>query len=154
MTDEEEDRYSSCDRYLLFAAVYGFSRACVWLDQTEFMRGKKTGMLVGFLSGIMADVFWGSSLGLYALIYTLIGYLNGCFRRLFFDDDIKLPLALIAASEMIYGTFIYFCIFMLQGEFNFLFYLAHIHHPGHPGLIPGDPSHKPRAGNRRTKECK
>ncbi len=91
-----------------------------------FMRGKKTGMLVGFLSGIMADVFWGSSLGLYALIYTLIGYLNGCFRRLFFDDDIKLPLALIAASEMIYGTFIYFCIFMLQGEFNFLFYLAHI----------------------------
>lgn len=91
-----------------------------------FMRGKKEGMAVGFLSGIMMDIFWGNLLGFYALIYTVIGYLNGFFKRLFYDEDIKLPLALIAASELVYGLVIYFCFFMLQGNFDFIYYFGHI----------------------------
>lgn len=91
-----------------------------------FMRGKKTGIWVGFVCGLLADVFWGDLLGFYTLIYVIIGYINGSFRRLFYDDDIKLPLALVGMSEMIYGLIIYFCMFMLQGEFEFLYYLFHI----------------------------
>ena len=41
-----------------------------------YERKKKTGMAVGFFSGILMDVFWGT-LGFYALILTVIGYLNG-----------------------------------------------------------------------------
>lgn len=91
-----------------------------------FMRGKKEGMAVGLFCGLLMDVFWGNLLGFHMLIYTVIGYLNGMFQRLFYDDDIKLPLALIAASEAVYGIVIYICMFMLQGEFDFLYYLAHI----------------------------
>ena len=68
-----------------------------------FMRGKKSGMFVGFLCGLLTDLFWGEVLGFYMLIYTLIGYINGFFRRLFYDDDIKLPIGLIGASELVYG---------------------------------------------------
>ena len=54
-----------------------------------FMRGKKEGLAVGFLSGFLTDVFWGNTLGFYTLLFSVIGYLNGSFRRLFYDDDIK-----------------------------------------------------------------
>ena len=85
-----------------------------------FMRGKKTGMTVGFICGLFVDLFWGSTLGFHMLIYTVIGYLNGTFERLFYDEDIKLPIILIAASEFIYGLIIYGCIFMLRGDFLFI----------------------------------
>ena len=91
-----------------------------------FMRGKKEGMFVGFICGILMDIFWGGLLGFYALIYATRGYVNGFFKRMFYDEDIKLPLGMIAASELIYGLVVYICLFMLQGEFNFLYYLVHI----------------------------
>jgi len=91
-----------------------------------FMRGKKEGMTVGFICGLFVDLFWGNILGFHMLIYTLIGYLNGTFERLFYDDDIKLPIILIGGSELIYGFTIYACIYMLQGDFLFQTYLMQI----------------------------
>ena len=79
------------------------------------MRGKKEGLAVGFLSGFLTDVFWGNTLGFYTLLFSVIGYMNGSFRRLFYDDDIKLPIALIAISELIYGLVTYFCMYLCRG---------------------------------------
>ena len=72
------------------------------------------------------DVCWGSVLGFYTLILTVIGYLNGSFKRLFFDEDIKLPLGLIAGSELAYGLTVYVCLFMMRGDFHFGYYLTHV----------------------------
>ena len=91
-----------------------------------FMRGKKTGMTVGFASGLLVDLLWGNMLGFHMLIFTVIGYLNGTFERLFYDEDIKLPIILITASEIIYGLIIYGCMYMLQGDFLFGNYLYRI----------------------------
>ena len=66
-----------------------------------FMRGSKEGMLVGFVSGLLMDIQFGDVIGLYALIYLVTGYINGLFERLYFDDDIKLPILLIASSEFL-----------------------------------------------------
>ena len=91
-----------------------------------FMRGRKTGMAVGFSCGLLMDVCWGSVLGFYTLILTVIGYLNGSFKRLFFDEDIKLPILLIAVSDLLYGVAIYFLMFLLRSDFDFLYYLNRI----------------------------
>ena len=91
-----------------------------------FMRGRKTGMAVGFASGLLMDVCWGGVLGFYTLIFTVIGYLNGSFKRLFFDEDIKLPLGLIAGSELAYGLTVYVCFFMMRGDSRFGHYLIHV----------------------------
>ncbi len=91
-----------------------------------FMRGQKEGMTVGFICGLFVDLFWGNILGFHMLIYTVIGYLNGAFERLFYDEDIKLPIILIAASELFYGCIVYGCMYMLQGEFLFGNYFMHI----------------------------
>lgn len=91
-----------------------------------FMRGRKSGMYVGLICGFFVDLFWGGALGLHMLIYLMIGYLNGSFQRLFYDDDIKLPIALIAASELIYGIASYAFICMFQGDFSFGTHLLHV----------------------------
>ena len=91
-----------------------------------FMRGKKEGLLIGFACGLLKDVMYGNLVGFYALVYMLSGYANGYFMSVFYDDDIKLPLALIGASEMLYSLAIYFCLFMLKSDFHFIYYLGHI----------------------------
>lgn len=91
-----------------------------------FMRGKKEGMLTGFLAGFLIDIFYSDYIGFQALFYMLIGYCNGYFQRLFFAEDIKLPLALIAMSEFIYGMGIFIFGFLLRSRFNFPHYFMNI----------------------------
>ncbi len=108
-----------------FASIYP-NLLIIVTSSFGFMRGKKEGMVVGFISGLFQDLFWGNILGYHMLIFTVIGYLNGAFQRLFYDDDIKLPIGLIAASEIIYGMVSYFGLYMLQGDFAFISHLFHI----------------------------
>ena len=91
-----------------------------------FMRGSREGMLVGFVSGLLADIQFGDMIGFYALIYLLVGFINGLFQRLYFDEDIKLPLFLISISEFLYGIIVYFLTYLLRSDFNFLLYLNKI----------------------------
>ena len=91
-----------------------------------FMRGSREGMLVGFVSGLLADIQFGDMIGFYALIYLLVGFINGLFQRLYFDEDIKLPLFLISISESLYGIIVYFLTYLLRSDFNFLLYLNKI----------------------------
>ena len=41
---------------------------------------------------------------MHALTDMYIGYANGYFNQIFYGEDIKLPMALISASELAYGT--------------------------------------------------
>lgn len=91
-----------------------------------FMRGKKTGMFVGFFSGLLLDIFFGDLIGFYALIYMLLGYCNGFFKRIFYDEDIKLPIILISASDFICGNIICFCMFIMRSKFRYFYYLRHV----------------------------
>ena len=66
-----------------------------------FMRGRKEGIFIGFFSGLLIDIFFGEMIGFYALLYMYAGFLNGCFKKMFYPDDIKLPMLLIAGSLII-----------------------------------------------------
>lgn len=91
-----------------------------------FSRGHKNGMVIGFFSGLLIDIQFSEILGFYALIYTIIGFANGFFKQIYYDDDVKLPLLLIAGSEAVYGIIIYVFQFLLRGEFHFVRYLGQI----------------------------
>lgn len=91
-----------------------------------FMRGKKEGIWVGFFCGLCLDIFYGGTIGFYALIYTYIGYFNGLFRKLFYPEDIKLPMLLIAGSDLLYNFAVYFFLFFFRGKFQLAYYIQHI----------------------------
>ena len=108
--------FTSITPNLLIVAVSAFG----------FMRGKKEGLIIGFFCGLLLDIFTGSVLGFYALIYMYIGYMNGFFRKLFYPEDIKLPMLLIAGSDLSCNLVIYFFMFLFRGKFQFTYYLLDI----------------------------
>ena len=91
-----------------------------------FMRGENEGLWIGFFAGLLCDIFYGDILGFYALIMMFIGFLNGKFNRIFYPEDIKLPLALIIVSDISYSMTCYVLLFLLQGKFHFWFYFSNV----------------------------
>lgn len=94
-----------------------------------FMRGEEAGIWIGFFSGLLCDIFFGEVIGFYALIYMCIGFVNGKFNRIFYPEDIKLPIALITISDLSFGMICYILLFLLRGKLNFLFYFKNIIFP-------------------------
>lgn len=91
-----------------------------------FMCGKKCGLWVGFFAGLLYDIFFGSVLCYHAMILMYIGYMNGYFKQIFYKDDVKLPILMIFASDMVYNLIYYILMFLLRGRFHFGFYFMHI----------------------------
>lgn len=87
------------------------------------MRGRKEGMLVGFFSGLLIDIFFGTVLGPYALIYMTMGYTNGFFHRIYYVEDVLLPMLMISLNDFIYNVVIYLIYFLLRNRLDFGEYL-------------------------------
>ena len=91
-----------------------------------FMCGKKQGLVIGFLSGLLVDIFFGEIIGLNALLYMYVGFTNGVFHHWFFPEDIKLPLFLITISDFLFGFVSYVLLFLLRGRFDFGYYFSNV----------------------------
>ncbi len=91
-----------------------------------FIRGKKEGLFVGFFCGFLIDIFYGNLIGFYALLYMCIGYINGMVYNVFYDEDVKVPMFLVAVSDVVYGIAVYGLQFMLRGRLDMLLYVKHI----------------------------
>lgn len=98
----------------------------IFTSSVGFMRNEKEGLLVGFFAGLLCDIFFGEVWGFQALIYMYVGFINGFFSRIFYPEDIKLPLALIVTSDLSYGLITYVFLFLLRGKFDFPFYFGTI----------------------------
>ncbi len=90
------------------------------------MRGRREGMLVGFFSGLLIDVFFGQVLGPYAFIYMTMGYINGFFHRIYYVEDVLLPMITIAVNDFIFNVIIYIIFFLLRNRLDFGEYLINI----------------------------
>ncbi len=89
------------------------------------LRANKDALIVGFFSGLLIDLLFGSVIGFYALIYMVIGFCNGFFKQSFFPDEIRLPIILIALSDFFSNLLVYFFLFWFRGRFAFGYYLLH-----------------------------
>lgn len=90
-----------------------------------FVHGRRTGLWVGFLCGLLIDLFYGNLFGFYSLVYMYIGYLNGLLYQVFFDEDIKVPMILVAVSDFGYNLVFYVIQFAFRMRFDFSAYLLH-----------------------------
>jgi rod shape-determining protein MreD len=97
-----------------------------------FMRGRKEGLFIGFICGLLIDVYYGNLIGICALIYLVIGYLSGYANKIFAREDLSIPLLLIGVGEFIYFFLYYVLEFLLRGRLNIIYYFIHI---GFPRII-------------------
>lgn len=90
------------------------------------MRGRKSGLWTGFFAGLLVDLFYGSLFGFYALIYMYAGFLSGYAHRIYYDDDIKVPMFLVAGTDLFYNLAVYGLQFLLRGRLSLGTYLYRI----------------------------
>lgn len=94
-----------------------------------FMQGKKEGLMVGFFSGLLIDIFYGDFLGFYAMLYMYLGYLSGFFCKIFFDEDIKVPIFMVAAGDFLLNMMIFILRFLFRGRVELFSYIKMIIFP-------------------------
>ena len=91
-----------------------------------FMKEENAGVIAGFFCGLLYDVFFGGVIGFHALLYTYVGFLNGKFARVFYPEDVKLPLILTTVSDFLYGFLSYVFMFLLRTRLDTGYYTLHI----------------------------
>lgn len=87
--------------------------------------GDRYGICIGFLSGLLSDIFFGRYLGLNALSCSIVGYLAGKFERLIYPDDVKIPVLVIAAGDFISGFLTFVFRFLFRGRLVLGYFLVH-----------------------------
>lgn len=97
-----------------------------------YNRGIFSGMFTGLVCGLLADCMFGSVIGLYGIIYMVIGYFNGFAHKIYDHEDVTIPIVLIAVSEFCYCFFFYVFEFLLRGRLNIGYYMFRI---GLPSVI-------------------
>ena len=91
----------------------------ILIATTGFMYGKTEGLFVGFICGLLFDIFSFNVIGFNALLLMIIGYLNGYFVNTFYSEDVKLPLLLISLSDLLYSFVYYVFLFLLSNKLEF-----------------------------------
>ncbi len=90
------------------------------------MRGRREGVLVGFFCGLLVDMFFGTAMGPYAFIYMTLGYVNGFFHRIYYVEDVLLPMIMITINDFAYNIMVYILFFMLRNRLDFLGYFLQV----------------------------
>ena len=72
-----------------------------------FLMGKRAGMWTGFLSGLLLDLIYSGPFGLTALIFMFAGFFNGFLYKLFFEDDIRIPMISTGIADFLYQTVLF-----------------------------------------------
>jgi rod shape-determining protein MreD len=90
------------------------------------MRGRREGCLVGFFCGLLVDIFFGNVMGPYAFIYMTLGYVNGFFHRIYYVEDVLLPMVMITVNDLLYNIMVYVMFFMLRNRLDLLGYFSKV----------------------------
>ena len=75
---------------------------------------------------MFVDCIYGEVIGISIFIFVVVGYINGIANKLYFEDDLSIPLASIAISDLLYGLLYYICMFMLRGRLHFFSYVVEV----------------------------
>ena len=86
----------------------------------SYMRGRTSGLLTGFLCGLLLDMQFGNVIGLYAFVFMTIGFLCGYCQKIYFTDNYILPCVLVGISDLVYGIYYYVTEFLVRGRLSVL----------------------------------
>ena len=91
-----------------------------------YINGRTYGLFMGLIVGLLYDFQFASIIGLYGLLYMLIGYISGICHKIYFREDYTLPIVLVAINSILYGFSIYISEFLLRSRLNFNFYFMNV----------------------------
>lgn len=93
------------------------------------LRSRSEGAVYGVLFGLAQDIFYGSVVGYYVLIYVLIAIVAGFLYRNYYPNSIVIPLTVIGVSDLVYNLYVFLTTYVLRGSIDVGYYLVHIYLP-------------------------
>ncbi len=81
--------------------------AVITIVSFALLRGSASGAITGFFSGLLYDVLFGNTMGLYALLGMSAGWLCGKFNTNFYRENYFLPAVLSCTAVLLYDCAIY-----------------------------------------------
>ena len=89
-----------------------------------FFKGKNEGMFVGFIAGVMYDLFFSGLFGFSSLIYVYIGYFAGFFYQKYEENEILIPMSMVLIADFVFAFLSYIGNFLLHNRLNVGFFLS------------------------------
>ncbi len=90
------------------------------------IRGKVEGAIVGFAIGFLQDLFFGSTIGFYALLYMYFGFFCGFLNKTFYRDNVLIPIFVISLSNFLLNMLIYIFTYLFRGRTDLNYYFKNI----------------------------
>lgn len=87
-----------------------------------FMRGSNYGCVIGLFCGLLVDFEYADIVGLYAFLYMICGFFSGKLKRLFYSENVLMPLLLVFTNDFIYNLAVYIFRFLLRNKQDFPYY--------------------------------
>ena len=92
----------------------------------SLLRGSMEGGIAGLFSGLLQDIFFGTSIGFYGLLGMLCGHFAGKFNKGFYRENYALPIFLCLLSTFIYESCVYILGPLFKGYTNYGHFLFSI----------------------------
>ena len=86
------------------------------------LRGRREGMIVGVICGLLADFTSGSLVGFYAIVYLWMGYVTGLFSRFLAPDMVLIPVIACFINEVLYGGYVFVFRYLLRNRLDIIAY--------------------------------
>lgn len=97
--------------------------AIIVIISFAFMRGEYEGAAIGFVVGIIQDIFFGRCVGMHALLGMLTGYFCGKFYADFFTENFLVPLLMTFVGTFLYEFVFYIFNLLILGYTDFIYFL-------------------------------
>ena len=91
-----------------------------------FFEGIREGIFIGFLTGIIFDLFYCEILGLNAFIFMFLGFFSGFFKEHYNKEEMIIPLIAILLGDFSYGFINYVFNFLLKNRLDMPYYVSRI----------------------------
>ncbi len=100
--------------------------AIIIIVSFAFMRGEYEGAAIGFIIGLLQDIFFGQFIGMNALLGMLTGFFCGKFYVDFFTENFLVPLIMTTVSTIVYELAFYILNILIFGYTNLFYFVKNI----------------------------
>ena len=87
----------------------------VFVVSLGIFSGQKIGIAVGIVYGLFMDILFGKALGIYTLLFFLIGFFCGKISKGFSKDNKSSVIMIVAITTLIYEVLCYFMFMLIYG---------------------------------------
>ena len=100
--------------------------AIIVIVSMALLRGSTEGAVTGLIAGLLQDIFFGVSLGYYALWGMLLGFWVGKINKGFYRENYVIPIFICSISTFAYESFIYLTGVLFSGNTNYLYFFVNL----------------------------